>query len=118
MCTKQRRAWWTEMQQPKGKYQHQLCHQAKKLSYILELLTLIVLLCLIVGLGELRIQGYNMWWGRRERRGESNCPEHKSQNKAEPQQIVAQRLLSCLQYPAPAKSFTEDLTQPTFHVVF
>ena len=34
--------------------------------------------------------------------------------KAEPQQIVAQRLLSCLQYPVQAKSSTEDLTRPTF----
>ena len=34
--------------------------------------------------------------------------------EAEPQQIVAQRLLSCLQYPVPFKSSTEDLTRPTF----
>ena len=34
--------------------------------------------------------------------------------KAEPQQIVAQRLLSCLQYLVPFKSSTEDLTRPTF----
>jgi hypothetical protein len=34
--------------------------------------------------------------------------------RAEPQQIVAQRLLSCLQYPVPFKSSTEDLTRPTF----
>ena len=33
--------------------------------------------------------------------------------EAEPQQIVAQRLLSCLQYPVPVKSSTEDLTRPT-----
>jgi hypothetical protein len=39
---------------------------------------------------------------------------HKSRNKeAESQQIVAQRLLSCLQYPVPIKSSTEDLTRPT-----
>jgi hypothetical protein len=29
--------------------------------------------------------------------------------RAEPQQIVAQRLLSCLQYPVPFKSSTKDL---------
>ena len=34
--------------------------------------------------------------------------------EAKPQQIVAQRLLSCLQYPVPIKSSTEDLTRPTF----
>ena len=34
--------------------------------------------------------------------------------EAEPQQIVAQGLLSCLQYPVPFKSSTEDLTRPTF----
>ena len=34
--------------------------------------------------------------------------------EAEPQQIVAQRLLSCLQYHVPIKSSTEDLTRPTF----
>ena len=34
--------------------------------------------------------------------------------RAEPQQIVAQGLLSCLQYPVPFKSSTEDLTRPTF----
>ena len=33
--------------------------------------------------------------------------------RAEPQQIVAQRLLSCLQYSVPSKSSTKDLTQPT-----
>ena len=37
--------------------------------------------------------------------------------EAEPQQIVAQRLLSCLQYHVPIKSSTEDLTRPTFRVV-
>ena len=36
------------------------------------------------------------------------------ETEAEPQQIVAQRLLSCLQYPVPIKSSTEDLTRPTF----
>ena len=36
--------------------------------------------------------------------------------EAEPQQIVAQRLLSCLQYHVPIKSSTEDLTRPTFRV--
>ena len=34
--------------------------------------------------------------------------------RAEPQQIVAQRLLSCLQHPVPIKSSTEDLSQPSF----
>ena len=34
--------------------------------------------------------------------------------RVEPQQIVAQRLLSCVQYPVLVKSSTEDLTQPTF----
>ena len=34
--------------------------------------------------------------------------------KAEPQQIVAQRLLSCVQYHVQIKSSTEDLTRPTF----
>ena len=37
--------------------------------------------------------------------------------RAEPQQIVAQRLLSCLQYPVPFKSSTRDLTRPTFNSV-
>jgi hypothetical protein len=37
--------------------------------------------------------------------------------EAEPQQIVAQRLLSCLQYHVPFKSSTEDLTQPTFCIM-
>jgi hypothetical protein len=37
--------------------------------------------------------------------------------EAEPQQIVAQRLLSCLQYHVPIKSSTEDLTRPTFCIV-
>ena len=36
--------------------------------------------------------------------------------RAEPQQIVAQRLLSCLQYPVPFKSSTEDLTRPTLYI--
>ena len=35
------------------------------------------------------------------------------EQEAEPQQIVAQGLLSCLQYPVPIKSSTEDLTRPT-----
>jgi hypothetical protein len=34
--------------------------------------------------------------------------------RAEPQQIVAQRLLSCLQYPVLAKSSTKDLAEPSF----
>ena len=34
--------------------------------------------------------------------------------EVEPQQIVAQRLLSCVQYLVPTKSSTEDLTRPTF----
>ena len=34
--------------------------------------------------------------------------------RVEPQQIVAQRLLSCVQYPVLFKSSTEDLTRPTF----
>ena len=34
--------------------------------------------------------------------------------RVEPQQIVAQRLLSCLQYPVLAKLSTEDLTRPSF----
>ena len=37
--------------------------------------------------------------------------------EAEPQQIVAQRLLSCLQYHVPFKSSTEDLTRPKFCIV-
>ena len=37
--------------------------------------------------------------------------------EAEPQQIVAQRLLSCVQYHVPFKSSTEDLTRPTFCIV-
>lgn len=36
------------------------------------------------------------------------CTNRRS--KAEPQQIVAQRLLSCSQYLVPIKSSTEDLT--------
>ena len=32
--------------------------------------------------------------------------------EAEPQQIVAQRLLSCLQYPVPIESSIKDLTRP------
>ena len=34
--------------------------------------------------------------------------------EAEPQQIVAQGLLSCLQYPVPTKSSTVDLIRATF----
>ena len=34
--------------------------------------------------------------------------------RVEPQQIVAQRLLSCVQYPVQTKSSTEDFTRPTF----
>ena len=37
--------------------------------------------------------------------------------RAEPQQIVAQRLLSCLQYPVPFKSSTKDLTRPTLKCI-
>lgn len=37
--------------------------------------------------------------------------------RAEPQQIVAQRLLSCLQYPVPFKSSTKDLTRPTYKII-
>jgi hypothetical protein len=36
--------------------------------------------------------------------------------RVEPQQIVAQRLLSCLQYPVLTKSSTEDLTRSTFRL--
>ena len=44
----------------------------------------------------------------------SSVPLHTNPGtEAEPQQIVAQRLLSCLQYHVPFKSSTEDLTQPT-----
>lgn len=43
----------------------------------------------------------------------SNCCTNL-RTEAEPQQIVAQRLLSCLQYLVPNKSSTEDLTRPTF----
>jgi hypothetical protein len=79
---------------------------------------LIVFSCLIVGLGELRIQGYNMWWGGGREEERATVQSTNLRTQAEPQQIIAQKLLSCLQYPVPAKSFTEDLTQPTFHVVF
>jgi Mg2+/citrate symporter len=44
----------------------------------------------------------------------SVCHRTNPGTRAEPQQIVAQRLLSCLQYPVPFKSSTEDLTRPTF----
>jgi hypothetical protein len=37
-------------------------------------------------------------------------PAQIARTKAEPQQIVAQRLLSCLQYLVPFKSSTKDLT--------
>ena len=37
--------------------------------------------------------------------------------RAEPQQIVAQRLLSCLQYPVPSKSSTVDLTRTRLCIV-
>ena len=42
------------------------------------------------------------------------CHRTNRGTEAEPQQIVAQRLLSCLQYHVPIKSSTEDLTRPTF----
>ena len=41
-------------------------------------------------------------------------PATNLSTRVEPQQIVAQRLLSCLQYPVLAKSSTEDLTRPSF----
>ena len=37
--------------------------------------------------------------------------------KAEPQQIVAQRLLSCLQYLVQFRSYTKDLTRPELCIV-
>ena len=40
--------------------------------------------------------------------------ETNPRTEDEPQQIVAQRLLSCLQYHVPIKSSTEDLTRPAF----
>ena len=43
--------------------------------------------------------------------------ETNPRTEDEPQQIVAQRLLSCLQYHVPIKSSTGDLTQPTFCIV-
>ena len=67
--------------------------------------------------------GCNTWGGSRI---DDNCkggeridqePEAPSTNpgtRVEPQQIVAQRLLSCVQYPVLVKSSTEDLTRPTF----
>jgi hypothetical protein len=59
-----------------------------------------------------------MCWGKGREEERAAVQSTNLRTKAEPQQIVAQRLLSCLQYPVPAKSFTEDLTQPTFQVVF
>jgi len=41
-------------------------------------------------------------------------PSTNPGTRVEPQQIVAQRLLSCVQYPVLVKSSTEDLTRPTF----
>lgn len=76
----------------------------------------IVLFCWIVGLGGTEDTRVHYVEGREEERAAVQSTNLRT--KAEPQQIVAQRLLSCLQYPVPAKSFTEDLTQPTFHVVF
>ena len=46
------------------------------------------------------------------------CLAQIAGTRAEPQQIVAQRLLSCLQYPVPFKSSTKDLTWPTYEIVF
>ena len=45
------------------------------------------------------------------------CHRTNRGTEAEPQQIVAQRLLSCLQYHVPIKSSTEDLTRPTLNSV-
>ena len=47
----------------------------------------------------------------------SETPNTNPGTRAEPQQIVAQRLLSCLQYPVPIKSSTKDLTRPTFCII-
>ena len=43
-------------------------------------------------------------------------PRTNPGTRVEPQQIVAQRLLSCVQYPVLVKSSTEDLTRPAFYV--
>ena len=50
-------------------------------------------------------QGQLLWWLQ---------PCTNPGTRVEPQQIVAQRLLSCVQYPVLVKSSTEDLTRPTF----
>ena len=63
---------------------------------------------------------YIIIWGGRIDNINAHTLLHKQRHRtnpgteAEPQQIVAQRLLSCLQYPVPFKSSTEDLTRPTF----
>jgi hypothetical protein len=70
----------------------------------------------------IHFMGYDMWekgrmtraWkgGRRKGKDWSLCTNPGT--KVEPQQIVAQGLLSCVQYPVLVKSSTEDLSQPTF----
>ena len=47
---------------------------------------------------------------RRQTRKRVAISSTNRETRAEPQQIVAQRLLSCLQYPDSNKSSTEDLT--------
>ena len=64
------------------------------------------------------------WWGEEKwqglklslhlMHGYNSSPAQIAGTRAEPQQIVAQRLLSCLQYPVPFKSSTKDLTWPTW----
>ena len=64
----------------------------------------------------------NMEWGGGEKAVQlyvmfdktSNQTSTNLRTEAEPQQIVAQRLLSCLPYLVPNKSSTEDFTQPAF----
>ena len=50
-------------------------------------------------LGRGFIEGGMGIWGGRGWIGKESCTNHRT--RAEPQQIVAQRLLSCLQYPVP-----------------
>ena len=65
------------------------------------------------------MEGGENWRERRHRITVIMCETYRHQRtnpgtEAEPQQIVAQRLLSCLQHHVPFKSSTKDLTRPTF----
>ena len=67
-----------------------------------------------VGVSECSIHARGEVW-----RGDFNSALQQTNpwTKAEPQQIVAQRLLSCLQYLVQFRSYTKDLTRPELCIV-